>query len=95
MNEKERSIELVRNNIISMDEALRLLEAGGYEKESINTESKKTSFNQTSKRDINELSGKIGTLLDRVVRTSTSLAEEVGDVGRKAFKDLNLSLIHI
>lgn len=92
MNEKERIIELVRNNIISMDEALRLLEAGGYEKESINTESKKTSFNQTSKRDINELSGKIGTLLDRVVRTSTSLAEEVGDVGRKAFKDLNQSL---
>ena len=54
MNEKERIIELVRNNIISMDEALRLLEAGGYEKESINTESKKTSFNQTSKRDIHE-----------------------------------------
>ena len=37
MNEKERIIELVRQNIITMDEALRLLEAGNTSSSDVKT----------------------------------------------------------
>ena len=51
MNEKERIIELVRQNIITMDEALRLLEAGQTTSSEPEVKASKSAEQEAEKKD--------------------------------------------
>lgn len=56
MNEKERIIELVRQNIITMDEALRLLEAGGQTATPTDIQTEETTATEESPESSEEQS---------------------------------------
>ena len=88
MNEKERIIELVRQKIISMDEALRLLEAGGVEADSTELLSEqeerpafkevKGSILKTDKEKVASQSKNEKNDLNHFIRTVVDQAVNVG-----------------
>lgn len=88
MNEKERIIELVRQNIITMDEALRLLEAGQTSSPTPETETSQETEKKTDTRDktnAKESQTKVdygkqfSSILSEVVDQSLTVARNVTD----------------
>lgn len=96
MNEKERIIELVRQNIITMDEALRLLEAGqatgSTPTSDTNTETKKTDdTDQTQAKDQQakvdygkQFSSIISEVVDQGLNVARNVTEYVSKVTHEA-----------
>lgn len=89
MNEKERIIELVRQNVISMDEALRLLEASGDQTET-NVETSKIKKNVENKNK-NSKDG-LNRFLKSVVNVGSVVVKEVVDAGSTVIQEVNDSL---
>ncbi|MGF3114976.1 DUF4097 family beta strand repeat-containing protein [Facklamia sp. P12937] len=96
MNEKERIIELVRQKIISMDEALRLLEAGGMAndsseptEDSAKTKDTKIESKTLVKDDLNRL---VRSMVDQAVNAGTSVVKEVAQASNQVVKEVNDSL---
>lgn len=99
MNEKERIIELVRQNIITMDEALRLLEAGQTSSPTPETETSKVveaekTTDTTEKTEANERQTKVNygkqfsSIISEVVDQSLNVARNVTDYVSKVTNDV-------
>ncbi|MCR8969639.1 DUF4097 family beta strand repeat-containing protein [Facklamia sp. 7083-14-GEN3] len=96
MNEKERIIELVRQKIISMDEALRLLEAGGTAKDSLESTEDSAKTNEIKiegktvvKDDLNRI---VRSMVNQAVNAGTSVVKEVAQASNQVVREVNDSL---
>jgi len=100
MNEKERIIELVRQNIITMDEALRLLEAGNTSSSDVKTkieeevDHKKVTDTKsedhtepTEKQEKVDYGKQFSSIVSEVVDQSLNVARSVTDYVAKMAKD--------
>lgn len=99
MNEKERIIELVRQNIITIDEALRLLEAGQTSSPTPETETSKvvkvekltdtTGETKTTEPQAKEDYGKqFSSIISQVVDQSLTVARNVTEYVNKVTQDV-------
>lgn len=87
MNEKERIIELVRQNIITMDEALRLLEAGqttssnpeGKASKVVEPKPEKKTEQPKKHHDRVDYGKQFSTIISEVVDQSLNVAKNVTD----------------
>lgn len=96
MNEKERIIELVRQKIISMDEALRLLEVGGMSnssseptEDSDKTKNIKVEGKTLAKDDLNH---RVRSMVNQAVNVGTNVVKEVAQASNQVVKEVNDSL---
>lgn len=97
MNEKERIIDLVRNNIISMDEALRLLEAAGKTnqagdisqelKDKAEMDSSTETFDQTPK-NFKPQSDKQSLPVDEMIDKGASAFKSLAEAGFSVVKEV-------
>lgn len=100
MNEKERIIELVRQNIITMDEALRLLEAGNTSSSDVKTKTEEEVVHEkvtdtksedhtepTEKQEKVDYGKQFSSIVSEVVDQSLNVARSVTDYVAKMAKD--------
>ena len=99
MNEKERIIELVRQNIITMDEALRLLEAGNTSSSDVKTKTEEVVHEKvtdtksedhtepTEKQEKVDYGKQFSSIVSEVVDQSLNVARNVTDYVAKMAKD--------
>ncbi|MCW6681918.1 DUF4097 family beta strand repeat-containing protein [Aerococcaceae bacterium NML160702] len=76
MNEKERIIELVRQNIITMDEALKLLEAAGQAQQSAPSDASATNSQEQAVEEAPSAKTDFSAMVDEVVTSASSLVDE-------------------
>lgn len=95
MNEKERIIELVKNNIISMDEALQLLEAAAENPSESKNIEEKVSPEETiikdqpvlSKTETNEQPA--NKFFDILIDTGSTVVKAVTQAGSMVIREIN------
>lgn len=87
MNQKERIIELVRHNVITMEEALALLEAGNQSTEQA-TEPKKTEVNENITVDTAKKAEEVEKQVEQEEQTETSTREETDTSQAETKKDV-------
>lgn len=88
MNEKERIIELVRQNVISMEEALTLLEASAkkeVETKPGNEDIEKRIDHQDKKLNLD--SEKIDQIFENILETGANVSQKVADYIKKGLED--------
>ena len=97
MNEKERIIDLVRQNVITMEEALTLLEAAGNKEDSQviedtlndkekNSQGTSDSENSDNKK-VNFNQDKIGKILGNIIETGSNVTNKVADYLKKTLDE--------
>lgn len=91
MNEKERIIELVKQGVISMDEALRLLEAGGTSNAK-QTESGPQPKVEKSQRSMDSVIKAGTSVVDAVIGAGAQVFSGLSEVGSSVIKDVNDTL---
>ena len=95
MNEKERIIELVKQGVISMDEALRLLEAGN----STTTKQSDKQSEASSQPKVEKSPSTFDSMMkagsnvfDAVIGAGSQVISELSEVGSSVMKDVNDTL---
>lgn len=89
MNEKDRIIELVRQNVISLEEALVLLEAvaKSEDKEDPQVALKSKSIRHISQKDAHKKSDQIDKFVDTILETGSQVTQKVSDYVKQSLAD--------